>query len=136
MVTAADAFLTATGTSSTVKLQVKVEGCKMGEHFSKIIKVSCSAREAACACKSALSAQKMQIKSESIEGNSFSIKAAEKTNWLSTNWPAKVDITGVASRDTVVITLSLGSTLTSITQAGSNTNKLELIASNIKALLS
>lgn len=78
----------------------------------------------------------MQIKSESIESNSFSIKAAEKTNWLSTNWPTKVDITGVASGDTVVITLSLGSTLTSITQAGSNTNKLELIASNIKALLS
>ena len=70
------------------------------------------------------------------QGQFFLYQGSKKINWLSTNWPAKVDITGVASRDTVVITLSLGSTLTSITQAGSNTNKLELIASNIKALLS
>lgn len=108
----------------------------MGERFSKIIKVNCSVKEAISACKSALSAQKMQIKDEKVEDNSFSIRASEKTNWLSTNWPAKIDISGVANKDAVVITLSLGSTLTSITQTGSNTNKLDLIASNIEALLS
>lgn len=123
-------------TDGIIIQEVSKEGCEMGERFSKIIKVNCSVKEAASACKSALSAQKMQIKSESVEDDSFSIKAAEKTNWLSTNWPAKIDIAGTANKDAVVITLSLGSTLTSFTQTGSNTNKLELIASNIEVLLS
>ena len=108
----------------------------MAERYSKIIKAQCSIEGAVDACKSVLSAQKMNVKSSTKSTSSFSIEAAEKTNWLSTSWPAKVDIEGLKKGDDVLITLTLASTLGSISQGRANSSKLEMISDSISVLLS
>ncbi|MEY8460044.1 hypothetical protein AALA69_02790 [Eggerthellaceae bacterium 24-137] len=107
----------------------------MAERYSKMVKGTCSIAEAVAACKAAINAQKMNIKYENVSSDGFNIEAAEKTNWLSTSWPAKVEITGQLMGDKVLITIELQSTMGSITQAKANSSKADMLADNIKAIL-
>ena len=109
----------------------------MADRLTKIIKVQADFKQALSTCKQVLQSQKMNIKSESVDGSSFVLYAAEKLNILSTNWPAKVEITGQASSGgKIVITIALHSSLGSLTQAGANSSKVSMLAENIQALLS
>lgn len=107
----------------------------MAERYSKMVKAQCSIDEAVAACKAAINAQKMTVKYENVSNDEFSIEAAEKTNWLSTSWPAKVDISGQLMGDKVLITLELKSSMGSFTQAKANSSKADMLADNIKAIL-
>ena len=84
--------------------------------------------------KKALSAQKLVIKEETKVPDGFEVVASEKVNFLSTNWPAKVQVNAAAVGEDVVLTFSLGSTLTSLTQMNANSKKVELLVENFQAL--
>lgn len=107
----------------------------MAERYSKMVKGTCSLDEAFAACKAAIGAQKMSIKYENITSNGFNIEAAEKTNWLSTSWPAKVNINEQLMGDKVLIDIELQSSMGSLTQAKANSSKADMLADNINAIL-
>ena len=72
----------------------------MAERFQKSIKVSASISEAMDACKRICANSKMDVKEANYSNTDFFISASEKTNWLSTSWPTKIEIKGtITTRD-------------------------------------
>lgn len=80
------------------------------------------------------SCEKMSLvlKNEDIHEKSFSIMAAQKTNWLSTNWPMKFNITAESVGDTYALLIQGESSLGSITQSANNHAKAQELLSLIK----
>lgn len=81
------------------------------------------------------SCEKMSLvlKDERIHKNGFSITAAQKTNWLSTNWPMKFNITAEPVGETYVLLIQGASSIGSITQSANNHAKAQELLSLIKA---
>lgn len=107
----------------------------MAEKYTKMVKAQCPIREAFDACIAAVSAQKMKVSESECADESFTIFAAEKTNWLSTSWPAKVSINGKKTGEKILITIALKSSLGSLTQAKANSAKIDMISENIKVII-
>lgn len=72
------------------------------------------------------------IKGESITSESFSITASQKTNWLSTNWPVKFNITAEKVGETYALFINGSSSMGSLTQSGNNHAKAQELLSLIK----
>lgn len=80
------------------------------------------------------SCEKMSLvlKDESVHEKSFSITAAQKTNWLSTNWPMKFNITAESVGETYALLIQGASSIGSITQSANNHAKAQELLSLIK----
>ena len=80
------------------------------------------------------SCEKMSLvlKDETVNSDSFSITAAQKTNWLSTNWPVKFNITAEKVGETYALFINGASSMGSLTQSGNNHSKAQELLSLIK----
>ena len=107
----------------------------MAEMYQKAIRVNASIDEAERVCKKICTDFKMDIKESRSWNGTFFIAAAEKTNWLSTNWPTKVEIRGNMHDDKLIINVTSSSSMWSLTQANSNARKLDGIVESIRAYL-
>ena len=72
------------------------------------------------------------IKDESTTTDSFSIAASQRTNWLSTNWPIKFNITAEKVGETFALFINGASSMGSLTQSGNNHAKAQELLSLIK----
>lgn len=72
------------------------------------------------------------IKDESVTADGFSVTAAQKTNWLSTNWPVKFNITAEKVGETYALFINGSSSMGSLTQSGNNHSKAQELLSLIK----
>ena len=72
------------------------------------------------------------LKEEKIHGDGFSITASQKTNWLSTNWPIKFNITADLSGETYALFIQGASSIGSLTQSANNHAKAQELLSLIK----
>ena len=72
------------------------------------------------------------LKDESVYETGFSIKVAQKTNWLSTNWPMKFNITAESMGGTYALLIQGESSFGSITQSANNHAKAQELLSLIK----
>ena len=81
------------------------------------------------------SCEKMSLRIDSDVPNpeGFVISAAQKTNWLSTNWPVKFSITAERVGEAFVLLIQGASTLGSLTQSANNSAKAQELFSLIKA---
>ncbi len=80
------------------------------------------------------SCEKMSLvlKDERVYENGFSITAAQKTNWLSTNWPVKFNITVESVGETYALQIQGSSWMGSFTQSANNHAKAQELLSLIK----
>jgi len=80
------------------------------------------------------SCEKMSLvlKDESVNENGFSITAAQKTNWLSTNWPMQFKITAESVGETYALLIQGASSMGSLTQAANNHAKAQELLSLIQ----
>lgn len=72
------------------------------------------------------------IKDELTTTDSFSITASQKTNWLSTNWPIKFNVTAEKVGETFALFINGASSMGSLTQSGNNHVKAQELLSLIK----
>lgn len=72
------------------------------------------------------------IKDELTTTDSFSITASQKTNWLSTNWPIKFNVTAEKVGETFALFINGASSMGSLTQSGNNHAKAQELLSLIK----
>jgi hypothetical protein len=72
------------------------------------------------------------IKDESITNEGFSFLASQKTNWLSTNWPVKFNVTVEKIDDKYALLLNGSSSMGSLTQSANNHAKAQELLSLIK----
>jgi hypothetical protein len=80
------------------------------------------------------SCEKMSLvlKDEAIAPEGFTIVAAQRTNWLSTNWPMKFHITAEKIGETFALIVNGGSSMGSITQSRNNSARSQELLSLIK----
>ena len=107
----------------------------MAERYQKSIKVTGSLENAFQVCKNICTNNKMTIKDSRCDKTSFYIFASEKTNWLSTSWPTRVEINGQMLNDRIIIEVAADSSMGSLTQANANSKKLDGIVDSIKEYL-
>lgn len=113
----------------------------MAERYQKVVKVSSKLEDAYSICQKVCTNSKMTIKNQNIVPlDSFYILASEKTNWLSTSWPTRIEICGSihndkVHNDKVIIEVTADSSLGSFTQGNANARKLDGIVESIKAYL-
>ena len=107
----------------------------MAERFQKSIKVSASISEAMDACKRICANSKMDVKEANYSNTDFFISASEKTNWLSTSWPTKIEIKGTMYNEKLIIDVTSSSKMGSITQGNANARKMDGIVDSINAYL-
>ena len=107
----------------------------MAERYQKSIKVRSTISEAMDACKRICVNSKMDVKEAKYSNTDFFISASEKTNWLSTSWPTKVEIKGTMYNEKLIIDVTSSSIMGSITQGNANARKLDGIVDSIKAYL-
>ena len=74
----------------------------------------------------------LAIKDESVTTEGFSVTASQKTNWLSTNWPVKFNITAEKVGETYALFINGSSSMGSLTQSGNNHSKAQELLSLIK----
>ena len=74
----------------------------------------------------------LEIKDSKVVSDGFTLVAAQKTNWLSTNWPVKFVIEVEQIGDTCALFIKGESSLSSITQGSNNHNKAQELLSLIK----
>lgn len=72
------------------------------------------------------------LKDEDVKVNGFTIKASQKTNWLSTNWPMKFEITAESVGESFVLIISGASSMGSLTQSSNNSAKAQELLTLIK----
>ena len=108
----------------------------MAERYQKVVKVSSKLEDAYSICQKVCTNSKMTIKNQNIVPlDSFFILASEKTNWLSTSWPTRIEICGSIHNDKVIIEVTADSSIGSFTQGNANARKLDGIVESIKAYL-
>ena len=74
----------------------------------------------------------LEIKDSTINNYGFSVTAAQKTNWLSTNWPVKFVVEAEQIGDTFALFIKGDSSLGSFTQGSNNHAKAQELLSLIK----
>ena len=72
------------------------------------------------------------IKDEVNYPDKFTIKASQKTNWLSTNWPIKIVITAERIGQSYVLLIRGDSSMGSLTQSSNNSAKVHELLTLIK----
>ena len=72
------------------------------------------------------------IKDEVNYPDKFTIKASQKTNWLSTNWPIKIVITAERIGRFYVLLIRGDSSMGSLTQSSNNSAKVNELLNLIK----
>ena len=72
------------------------------------------------------------IKDEVNYPDKFTIKASQKTNWLSTNWPIKIVITAERIGQSYVLLVRGDSSMGSLTQSSNNSAKVDELLTLIK----
>ncbi len=107
----------------------------LGKSFNQNLKSSLDLQTTFNLCKKVCADSKLKIKNEGLEGNSFSIKAAEPMKWLTTNWPNNIAIVGEVFQDNIIVKLTAGSNGTSITQDRNINDFLNNFSNNLKVYL-
>lgn len=75
----------------------------------------------------------LKIKSQHDTSDGFIVKAGQKTNWLSTNWPMTFEITVETVGTNYVVLISGSSSIGSLTQSSNNSAKSQELLSLIQA---
>jgi hypothetical protein len=81
----------------------------------------------------AMDKMRLRVSNQNVRGDSFSMEASEKMKWLTTNWPVKFKIASVYLNGTSTLTVTVGATLTSLTQEFSNQAKVNEFMDLVKA---
>ncbi|MEI7833253.1 MAG: hypothetical protein WCJ56_08660 [bacterium] len=75
---------------------------------------------------------RLELKGVNVYGNGFLVTASQQTNWLSTNWPMKFNISAEKVGETYALLIQGESWMGSLTQSANNHAKAQELLSLIK----